>query len=321
MALTMVPLTMVPDAKVLPDVLPTERLLESGKPVPELRVELRRIDDLRNVGSVVLCWAQPAAIMAAAAWIAHPFAYVVAAVLMGFSHARLAILGHEAAHKLLFTNKRANDLVGRWLLAYPAFVPFEAYRRSHFAHHKEEFGPNEPDMALYVGYPITKASFRRKLWRDARGTTGWKNLKPLFLALRSPGARPVAARILLAQSVLLALATAFGRSELYLGLWLVPWLTSWRVVNRLRSIAEHGGMERSADRRRTTHHVHQSLAARLTIVPFNTGWHLAHHVDMGVPWRNLPRLHEELVRAGWITPDLEHPSYRALWRRLASRPA
>ena len=30
-----------------------------------------------------------------------------------------------------------NDLVGRWLLAYPALVPFDVYRRSHFAHHRE----------------------------------------------------------------------------------------------------------------------------------------------------------------------------------------
>jgi fatty acid desaturase len=312
-------LTMVPDAGALPEVLPTDRLLGSGKPVPELRQELRRIADLRNAGSVLLCWLQVAATVGVAVWLADPFAYLAAIVLMGPAHARLAILGHEAAHKLLFTNKRLNDVVGRWLLSYPSFVPFEAYRRSHFAHHKEEFGPTEPDLKLYNGYPITPASFRRKLWRDARGSTGWKSLKPLFLALRSAGARPVASRILGAQVVLLVVATALGRPELYVGLWLVPWLTSWRVINRLRSIAEHGGMERSPDRRRTTHHVEQSWLARFWLVPFNTGWHLAHHVDMGVPWRQLPALHRELVQAGYVTPALTHPSYTALWRRLSSR--
>ena len=312
---------MVPTADRLPDVLPSDRLLESGKAVPPLRHDLRRIDDVRNVGSVVLCWAQPAVIIGAAVWIAHPLAYLAAVIAMGTSHARLAILGHEAAHKLLFTNKRANDVVGRWLLAYPAFVPFEAYRRAHFAHHKEEFGPNEPDMNLYVGYPITKDSFRRKLWRDARGSTGWKNLKPLFLALRSAQSREVASRILGVQLALLLAATAAGRPELYLGLWLLPWLTSWRVMNRLRSIAEHGGMQRSPDRRRTTHHVEQSWLGRCTIVPFNTGWHLAHHVDMGIPWRKLPAFHAELERAGYITVDLTYPSYRALWRALSSRPS
>jgi fatty acid desaturase len=311
---------MVPPAERLPDVLPTERLGPSGMPVPTLRAELRRIDDLRNVGSVALAWGQAALTIGVAVWLGHPLGYLAAVVLMGPAFARFAILAHEAAHKLLFTNKRANDLVGRWLLSYPALVPFEVYRRSHFAHHKVEFGPHEPDLNLYNGYPVTAASLRRKLLRDVVGISGWKNLRPLLKALVSPTARPFAARIVAAQVALLAFFALLGRPELYFLLWLGPWMTSWRVLNRLRAIAEHGGMERSTDRRRTTHHVRQSALAGFVIVPFNTGWHLAHHVDMGVPWRNLPRLHDELVAAGWVVPDLEYPSYRALWAALASRP-
>jgi len=30
-------------------------------------------------------------------------------------------------------------------------------------------------------------------------------------------------------------------------------------------------------------------------VPYNTGWHLAHHVDSGIPFRKLPALHEEVA--------------------------
>ena len=314
--------TMVPPAESLPQVLPTDRLTESGMAVPELRAELRRIADVRNAGTVALAWLQALGTIGAAVWIGHPLAYAVAFVLMGSAFARFAIIGHEAAHKLLFTNKRWNDAIGRWVIAYPAFVPLDAYRRSHFAHHKDEFGPNEPDLNLYNGYPITRASFRRKLWRDARGTSGWKNLKGLLYAVRSSTARPFALRIFLMQLPVLALAIAVGRWWLYPLLWLGPWLTSWRVLNRLRSIAEHGGMQRSPDRRQTTHHVErQSWLARFLMVPLNTGWHLAHHVDMGVPWRNLPRLHEELRAAGYVTPDLTYPTYTALWRALSSRAA
>jgi fatty acid desaturase len=93
----------------------------------------------------------------------------------------------------------------------------------------------------------------------------------------------------------------------------------WRVINRLRGVAEHGGMERSDDRRLTTHHIHQSWLARFWMVPFNTGWHLAHHVDIGVPFQNLPRFHQELVTVGWIDPALEYPSYWSFWRRASSR--
>lgn len=308
---------MVPHADLLPEVLPTDRLTASGMPIPEVRVELRRIDDLRNAGSVVLCWVHAAVTIGLAIWIAHPLAYAAAVVLMGPVFARFAILGHEAAHKLLFTNKRANDLVGKWLLASPAFVPFSLYRRSHFAHHKEEFGPHEPDLAFYVGYPVSRQSLRRKLVRDAVGISGWKNLKVLLKALTKASSRPFALPIAYAQLGVLAILTLLGRPELYLVLWLLPWMTSWRVLNRLRAIAEHGGMEASKDRRRTTHHVRQSRSANFWIVPFNTGWHLAHHVDMGVPWRNLPALHAELVAAGWVVPGLEYRNYRTLWRAMA----
>ena len=311
--------TMVPPAERLPDVLPTHRLTESGMPIPEIRSELRRIDDLRNVGSVLATWAQALGTIGMAVWIGHPLAYAAAFVLMGPAYARFAILAHEAAHKLLFTNKAWNDRIGRWVVAYPAFVPLEAYRRGHFAHHKDEFGPAEPDLNLYNGYPITRDSFRRKLWRDARGTSGWKNLKGLLSAFRSKDARPVAVRILVMQLPLVSAAVLLGRWWLYPLLWLAPWMTVWRVINRLRSIAEHGGMQRSKDRRETTHHVRQTWLARFWMVPLNTGWHLAHHVDMGTPWRNLPRLHAELEAAGWITPELTYPTYGALWRALRSR--
>ena len=55
------------------------------------------------------------------------------------------------------------------------------------AHHKDEFGPNEPDMNLYNGYPITPASMRRKLQRDVFGNSGWKNLKGSVRGLRVRG--------------------------------------------------------------------------------------------------------------------------------------
>ena len=62
----------------------------------------------------------------------------------------------------------------------------------------------------------------------------------------------------------------------------------------------------------------QSRLPSFFMVPYNIGYHLAHHVDMGVPWRHLPHLHAELVRSGWVTEELTYPTYRALWKQLAS---
>ena len=105
---------------------------------------------------------------------------------MGPVHVRFAILMHEAAHKLLFTHKQVNDWVGTWLIAYPALVPIGIYRRGHFAHHRQEFGPEEPDLAYYGGYRCDRRTLGRRLVRDAVGISGWKNLTPLLKAVRHP---------------------------------------------------------------------------------------------------------------------------------------
>jgi fatty acid desaturase len=190
------------------------------------------------------------------------------------------------------------------------------------AHHRQEFGPDEPDIPLYAGYPISGASFRRKLVRDATGQTGWKLFRRQFAGVRSPDARVrrTLAKILFVQVVLLAAAVAGGVWWVYPMFWVLPYLTVWRVINRLRSIAEHGGMDASTDRRATTHSVRQSWSSRTFLVPFHIGWHLAHHVDAGVSMRHLPEYHRALIESGYVTPGLEHPSYRALWRALRRGP-
>jgi fatty acid desaturase len=309
------PSGMVPSADQLPDVLPTERLNARAMPVRPLRDDLRRIPTGRNVLTVAGALAQTFGVMAAAIVLDEWWAWVLAFLLMGRGHALLNILGHEAAHRLLFPNRRANDFVGRWLLGYPTLLAFGAYRRVHFAHHRDEMGPDEPDLALYRGYPIPVDSWHRKLRRDVLGESARKNFAALAHALR--GGSREAWQILGVQVVLLAISIVAGEPLAYV-VWIGSWSTLWKLSNRLRAIAEHGGMERSPDRRRTTHVIRQSRLARFCMVPYNTGWHLAHHVDMGVPWRNLPRLHDELVRAGWVTTAIEYPTYRAFWKAASS---
>jgi fatty acid desaturase len=310
---------MLPAPELLTRVQPTDCITADGRPVPAFRERLRKIPNLRNAVSVVSLYAQTLGIVVAAVWLDHWAVWVAAFVLMGRAHAQFAALMHEAAHRLLFRNRKLNDFVGRWLLGFPSFTPIDAYRRGHMAHHREEFGPDEPDIPLYRGYPIAKDSFRRKLVRDATGQTGWKLFKGLLRGVRGePSPIRFQARAIVAtQLVLIAAGVALGHPFVYFILWFAPYMTVWRVINRLRSIAEHGGMQRSKDRRETTHTVVQHPIARFLLVPYHIGWHLAHHVDAGIPMNNLPTLHRELRRAGYVTDDLEYRSYPALWRKLA----
>src|SRR4051812_43211642 len=311
---------MLPEPEALASFEASDRLLPNARPTGPWRDELRRIPNARNAFAVILLYAQTIAIIVGAVWIDRWFVWVLAFLLMGRAHAQFAALMHESAHRLLFRNRALNDWVGRWLLGFPSFTPIDLYRRGHMAHHRDEFGPDEPDIPLYRGYPIARDSLRRKLTRDASGRTGWKLFKGLLRGVNSPDAavRSQARRIVGVQLFLIAIGVALGHPWVYFILWLAPFLTVWRVINRLRSIAEHGGMQRSKDRRLTSHSVRQTWPARFALVPFHIGWHLAHHVDSGIPMANLPKFHAELRRTGYVTDELEYRSYTELWSKLSA---
>jgi fatty acid desaturase len=135
--------TMLPAARLLTVPAPDSGILPTGRAVPPLRADLRRIPSFRNVLSVLSAYAQTLAIIVAAVWIGRWWAYLLAFLLMGRAHAQLAALMHEAAHRLLFRNKAANDWVGRWLLGYRP-SPTDQYRRAHMAHHRESSARRSP---------------------------------------------------------------------------------------------------------------------------------------------------------------------------------
>ena len=296
----------------------SERLRPDGRPRPDLRAELRRIPNVRNAALVVIAVAYPVVVSWLAVTVDNPAGWIVAFLLMGGYFQRVLTLFHEAAHRLLFTNRRLNDVVGEQIIGVLTFGDgSNLYRKAHAQHHRDEFGPGEPDFGLYARYPIEPSSLRRKLVRDATGISGWKNLKPVFVGLIRPGRRVRALRFLGGQAVVFTLFALAGHPWLYLVLWFAPWMTYWRVANRLRALAEHAGMTRASDRRRTTHHIEQGWWARNAFLSQGIGYHLAHHVDSGIPMGNLRRFNRILEEDGYITAEITHRGYWAFWRTLA----
>lgn len=295
----------------------SDRLRPDGRPKPEFRAELRRIPNLRNAGLCLVALAYPFVTIGAAIRLDHPVAWVAAFFVMGAYFQRAATLFHEAAHRLLFSNRTLNDWVGERFFGWLPFGTGEdGYRKSHSQHHRDEFGDKEPDFLLYANYPISRASLRRKLVRDAVGISGWKNLKPTLVGLVTPGRRLKAVRFWGAQAVVFAVFAVFGHPWLYLFLWFLPWMTYWRVANRLRALAEHAGMTRSSDRRLTSHHIRQGFLAKHVFLSQSIGFHLAHHVDSGIPMANLPKLQRALEEDGYVTDAITHDGYWAFWRTL-----
>ena len=315
-------MNMVPDASVFTQIDGNDKILANGHPTSQWRTELRHIPNFRNAISVTSIYVQTFFIIWVALELHNPITYVIAFLLMGRAHAQLLALMHESVHRLLFRNRKLNDFAGRWLLGYMSFVNTDGYRYVHMAHHREEFGPNEPDIPLYANYPITRASFWRKMRRDGLGSTGFRMLRGQFMSIfkTDPQQLNTQRKIFSLHAVVLILSVMFANPWVYVMLWLVPYITVWRVMNRLRSIAEHGGLRADDDRRVTTHSVKQHLFSSFYFVPFNLGWHIAHHTDSGIPFRSLPTYHRQLRASGFVTDTYEYGSYLAIWRALRSRP-
>ena len=313
---------MVPDASVFTQIDGNDKILTNGHPTSQWRTELRHIPNFRNAISVTSIYVQTFFIIWVALELHNPITYVIAFLLMGRAHAQLLALMHESVHRLLFRNRKLNDFAGRWLLGYMSFVNTDGYRYVHMAHHREEFGPNEPDIPLYANYPITRASFWRKMRRDGLGSTGFRMLRGQFMSIFKTDPRQLNTqrKIFSLHAVLLILSVIFVNPWVYVMLWLVPYITVWRVMNRLRSIAEHGGLRADDDHRVTTHSVKQHLFSSFYFVPFNLGWHIAHHTDSGIPFRSLPKYHRQLQASGFVTDAYQYSSYLAIWRALRSRP-
>lgn len=300
----------------------SDRLRPDGRPKAELRRELRKIANVRNALSSIGALIMPVAVIAAVATIGTWWAAVLAFPVMATLQLRMYILHHEAAHRLLFSNKRLNDFVGITIMGWvPLGTGSHKYRRVHTAHHRDEFGPEEPDFLLYSFYPIVRDSFVRKIRRDATGVSAYRILKPRFKGLLVKGRRKAGLKLLGMQAVVFTLFALGGVPWLFLVLWVLPYLTWYQVINRLRSISEHGGMTRSDDRRVTTHIIQPTLPSRLLMAPLFVGYHLPHHVDSGVPMRNLPRLQQILIEDGYVPDAIMWPSYTALWRAAAAKSA
>src|SRR5476649_1611418 len=97
---------------------------------------LRAKSDLVGALLVLHAWALIFASMALFVWWPNPFTFLLAVMVIGTRQLGLAILMHDAAHGLLFANRRLNDWVAAWLCAAPVFTSLALYRPYHLKHHR-----------------------------------------------------------------------------------------------------------------------------------------------------------------------------------------
>jgi len=287
--------------------------------------ELLRVESWRGWLSIAIDWAIVAASFAGVARWPNPLTVVAALFVIGGRQLGLAVLMHEAAHRSLVADKRWNDWAGNWLCAYPIWTDVHVYRPYHLQHHAKNWTKDDPDIGLVLPFPITRASLRRKIWRDLSGQTGRKFLRGAWKRSMArwragdPRGRRALVGFLVTNAILLAVLAAFGHPLLYL-LWAGAWLTTNTLVTRIRSIAEHAMVPDPADPLRNTRTTIASGWERLLLAPNRVNFHLEHHLLMTVPLYKLPRMHRMLVERGLFDRALLTHGYADVLRRAASKP-
>jgi fatty acid desaturase len=303
----------------------------------EVVLELTRRSEWRASVAVLEDFAVIAlAVAVALAFWPSPFVVVPSVLVIGTRQHALFVIAHDAAHYLLFENRKANDIVGRACASVQG-LSMCTYRVIHRLHHNNLYGELDPDTALHGGYPRGKWYLVKKLLKDLSGLTAWKTYAyflggaPALNTSTNVALRPLddtseklrsEARsdrnVVIAFHVVLLIAFAWsGYLVQYLVLWILPLVTVVQAILRLRAISEHGA---------TTDFSSPLTAARTNLAPAWLEWllfphhvnyHIEHHLYASVPHYNLPRLHREMAQRG-VLQDAEVLPFRLTLGKIFS---
>ena len=120
--------------------------------------------------------------------------------------------------------------------------------------------------------------------------------------------------MLLTNALLFGVLAALGHAWLY-GVWVLAYITPFPLLVRIRSIAEHGMLERVPDMFRNTRSTRAGILMRLLVAPCHVNYHLEHHAMASVPYYRLPRLHRLMRERNAVPPS---PGYAEVLRMASS---
>ena len=281
--------------------------------------------DVIGFGLVLHCWG--VIFCAAALFVVwpNPITFLLAVLIIGSRQLGMAILMHEAAHGILFKTPVLNKIIGQYVLAYPIGADLPAYRSYHLKHHKYTQTKDDPDLPLSAPFPISRQSLKRKVFRDLSGMTGLKlRIGQLISVFNNNKASDVAeafnVKVLIGpyftNLVLFGVCFVSGVWWAYFAFWLLPLLTVFQLVVRIRNIAEHA-LTTDKDPLRQARTTYANLFERAFVAPYWVNYHLEHHLYMYVPCWQLKGLHAAMKSSGYAEGMETQKSYLDVLRLAA----
>ena len=258
-------------------------------------------------------------------WLGHPWASLLIAIPAAGFLVRLFMIQHDCGHGAFFSDKRANDWVGR-VLGVVTLTPYDFWRHAHAIHHAtsgnlERRGVGDIDTLTVDEYRAL-SRWGRLRYRAYRHPLVMFGIGPAYLFLLrqrlpfgmmrggwTPWVSTMATNLAIAL-IVAGLAWLIGIKAFLLihlpmmllagsaGVWLFYVqhqfeYTTWEVDEKWRphEAALHGSS-------------HYDLPAFLRWFTANIGVHHVHHLSSRIPYYRLPRVlkdHPELRQLGRLT--------------------
>ena len=120
-------------------------------------------------------------------------------------------------------------------------------------------------------------------------------------------------------AALLLILSATGVWWAYFVLWLLPLMTWYQVISRIRNIAEHAVVGDNNDRLRNTRTTLTNALMSMVLAPYCVNYHLEHHLFVYTPCWKLPAAHRMLIAQG-LGPRMElAQGYAQVLRRATAK--
>jgi fatty acid desaturase len=263
---------------------------------PDIRVEIRALYRVRPWSNFVV-FLYPALWICSIAmverWPALPV-LLAGVVVIGICIHAMGALMHEALHGNLFRSHLLDQWAG-FLLGVPTLFSATAYKVVHLNHHRhtrtekdqDEFSYSCRTHQQYVA--LFYASF-------LVGSILYMVLVPMkayAMASRESRRRIITeySLMFLVFATTTTLAIMLGHPGWLFCYWLMPIVVAVLLSN-VRALSEHMGTPGKGDAIAKTRTVTSNRL--VSFLMCNLNYHLEHHLFPGVPWYNLPRIHELL---------------------------
>jgi len=272
----------------------------------------KELEELTNRSDILGGWTlfcqlaiTAACFVIAAVW-PNPLTFIVGTILLGGRQMGFFVLTHEAGHNTLFKSKWLNDFVYKWLTAPMDFFNGKAYMREHLEHHRSVGNVDDPDLANYYDYPISKERLKRKLKRDLTGQTGVRDLTKRLKGIVNPNLLEKEDQYALFRGLIWHLAlflilTLSGFPHLIL-MWFGALVFCYPAIARLRQVSEHAAVPDLAhdNPRFNTRTTIVGPLARLLLSPHGVNYHVEHHLNPAIPTYRLSAAHRLLKARGYF---------------------